>query len=154
EQRIAENKVEEAETAYQEALTSFDALLHDENTAVARESAFNRANCLLRKASMIDSTQNYGEAVAALRLAVEAYETGAEKYPDHEGIRSNLVHTRFQLKQLLQNPAEQEEQPEQQPPPTLVSIFNNVKTEVPGANAAYEDNTAILTMPGNKETKP
>lgn len=146
--------VEEAKKAYQESRTAFDALLHEENTFIAREAMYNRSNCTLREAATIDATQQYADAVAALRRAVEAYETGVEQYPDHEGMRANLAHARFQLKQLLQNPPPEQEQQDQQPPeeqpPAVMSLFNQVSTGIPGAKTESEENTARLVLPEDK----
>ena len=100
----AAGNMEEAKKDYQEARNAFDALLHDENVSIAREATYNRANCTLREAATVDTAQQYADAVAALRRAVEAYEAGVKQYPDHEGMRTNLAHARFQLNQLLQNP--------------------------------------------------
>ena len=150
--------VEEAKKAYQESRTAFDALIHNENTGIAREAMYNRANCTLREAATIDTAQQYADAVAALRRAVEAYESGLEQYPEHEGMHANLEHARFQLKQLLQNPPPEQEQQDQQPPeeepPAVMSLFGQVNTSIPGAEAKSEDNTAILVLPEKTGGQP
>ena len=154
---VASGNLEEAQKAYQESRTAFDALLHDPNAGIAREAAYNRANCTLRVAAAIDATQQYGEAVAAWRLAVEAFENGLEQYPEHEGMAANLAYARYQLKQLLQNPPpeqEQQDQQQDQPPPAVMSLFNKVGTGIPGAKARSEENTAVLELPDKKGGQP
>ena len=153
--------VEAAQQAYSEARAVFDALLTHENAAIAREAAFNRANCLAREADMIEQTGDYGETVEALRRAAKAYETGLNEYPVHEQMRANHDHVRFRLKQLLQNPPPEEEQDEQdkqeqeQPDtPPLMSYFGFTETDIPGAQAVSEDNIAILEFQGRSEARP
>ncbi len=158
EQQLETGAVPEALASYAEARTAFDALLSNDNALVAREAAFNRANCLAREAAAVNPSE-YEEAKAALRRAVEAYETGLERYPDHAGMKQNLEHLRFLLKQLLQNPPEQEPQneekePPDQPPPSILSRFGAVSTQLPGAQTKQEDNTAILIMPDASEARP
>ncbi len=155
----AAGNMEEAKKDYQEARTAFDALLHDENVTIAREAMYNRANCTLREAATIDATQQYADAVAALRRAVEAYEAGVKQYPDHEGMRTNLAHARFQLKQLLQNPPPEQEQqdkqpPEEQPPIPDSTFIDNPTTDISGAHVKPDGNTAILVLPDKTGGQP
>ena len=157
ENHAAAGNREKAQKAYQESRTAFDALIHEDNISLASAASYNRANCTLREAATIDADQQYADAVAALRRAVAAFEAGTEQYPDHEGMRANLEHARYQLKQLLQNPPpeeEQEEQQEEESPPAVMSLFNQVNTGIPGATAKSEENTAILVLPDQKGDQP
>lgn len=155
EQQAARGDVEEAEGAYAEARSAFGALVHDAKPRLAREAVYNHANCLAREAMLIDPDLDYAGAVAAFRRAVEAYESAIETYPNHAGTRQNLDHVRFQLKRLLQNPPDEQAQPDQPPstPPTVYSLFGMVDTQLPGAHAEHEDNTAILVLPDRQEER-
>ena len=155
---MAEGNVEEAQKAYKAAKSAFDALLLRNDGVISREATFNRANCAAMEAMTYDPQRQYGEAMAALRRAVDAYENGLKEYPDHEGMQANLDHVRLQLKQLLQNtpPEEeqQEEQPPETPPPPVFSRFGSAATKLPDMEAAYEDDTARLIKRDVKEGKP
>ncbi len=158
EQHIAGGAPEEAAAAFSEARSVFETLMNDENTKIAREASFNRANTLARAAMLIDPAMDFDSAVAALRASVKAYEKGLEQYPDHADMRQNLEHMRYQLKQLLQQTPEQQEEQEQQPPdqqpPPVYSLFGRVDTQLPGARALHEDNTAILVLPEKRNSQP
>jgi tetratricopeptide (TPR) repeat protein len=156
EQALEQGAAPDAAAAFGEAKALFDALRQGQPAPIAREAAFNRANCLLREAQLIDGAQDYAGAVAALRSAVEAFELGIKQYPDHEGMRQNLDYTRYTLKQLLQNPpaGQDQQQPSDQPSPAVISRFNTANTQLPNAKVQYEDNTAILVIPQKEGGKP
>lgn len=160
-ERLSESGTpEEAKAAFDEARSLFSALAGDPDPRIAREAVFNGANTVAREALAAAGAGDHAAAVAALRSAVSAYEAGLARYPDHAGMRQNLDHVQLKLKELLQNPPQQEEQKdqqEQQPPekqPEIVSLFGGASTELPGAQARVEENTAYLVPPQKQEQQP
>ena len=150
---------EEAAAAFQEARALFSSLAREDREEIAREATFNGANVLARQALARADGDDYPAAVAALREAVTAFEAGLERFPEHPGIRQNLDHLRYRLKELLQNPPPKQEQPEQEPPPPdqqpdIMSRFGHVTTELPGAQTRLEENTAVLVPPEAPEAQP
>jgi len=143
---------EESKTAFAEARSLFESLEKDPQERIAREAAFNRATVIARQALEIANGDDYAAGVAALRNAVQAYETAVTRYPDHPEIRQNLDHVQFRLKQLLQNPPPEQEKPEEQPP--ILSRFGQAATDIPGAQTQIEENTAVLIPPEKQEPQP
>ena len=159
-QHARSGNIPDAQEAYGEARAIYDTLAGHEHAIIAREAIFNRANVLLREADIIEQADDYQQTVSAWRRAVDAYEYGLAKYPDHADMQTNHAHARWRLKQLLQNPPPEEEQEQQEeeqqetpdtPPPTLVSRFDDVSTWLPGAQAFGEDNIAVLQLPDREE---
>lgn len=160
EQHAAAQSPDLAFKSFDAARDSFNRVITSQNTRLRESAVYNHANCLAQQAKLIDPTQQYEEAVAALRQTVAAYEAILRDYPGHPETQQNLDHTRLLLKTLLQQPPEkqeQEDQEQQQPPPEqppqVFSLFTEAATELPGARAIAVDNTArVLTLPQPEET--
>lgn len=146
---------EEAKAAFGEAHSLFNGLTNDSNPRIAREAVFNAANTTAREALALGGGPDRNAAIAALRNAVREYETGLARFPDHDGLRQNLDHVQLKLKELLQSSQEQQEQQEEQQPPEdqpkLISRFGQAMTDLPGATAQVDGNTAILVPPTTQE---
>jgi tetratricopeptide (TPR) repeat protein len=152
----AAGKGEEAMAAYQDAETRFSGIAQHADSGVANAAAFARANALTQQAKLTASSEKYKESIAALRNAEAAYVELLTRDPGNTGAQKNLDHLRFQLKQLLQNPPQNETPPEQekqeppkdQPPrPVMISVFHGASTELPGAVAVAEGNIVTLQAP-------
>lgn len=146
---------EEAGKAFDEAHSLFNGLAGDPNPRIAREAVFNAANTTAREALALVDGQDQNAAIAALRNAVKEYETGLSRFPDHEDMRRNLDHIQLKLKELLKNSQEQQEQKEEQPKqeeqPKILSRFGQAATDLPGASAQVNGNTAVLILPKPQE---
>lgn len=144
--------------ALTEAQSLFFDLTQRPEPHIAREATHNHTAVIAREALLLVEGGDYTGGVAALRRAVSALESAYERYPEHEGIRQNLEHIQFKLKELLQNPPPQEEQPSEQPPQEqpqgVMSRFGHAATELPGARTQVEENTAILMPPDEEEPQP
>lgn len=160
EKLLESGAAEEAKAAFGEARSLFNTLSANDNPQISREAVYNGANTVAREALAVAETGDHAAAVTALRGAVSAYEAGLARYPDHAGMRQNLDHVQLKLKELLQKPQQEEEQqqPEQQKPPEqspqVVSLFGQASTELPGAQARVEENTAYLVPPKKQEPQP
>jgi hypothetical protein len=95
-------------TAASEALTrarsQFDELRGSSTPFVRKESGFGSANSIAQIGKNLSEQDAYKERLDALRAAVESYETLLEQYPEHQGAATNLNHTNYLLKKMLQNP--------------------------------------------------
>lgn len=156
EQLLESGAAEESKAAFKEARSLFDSLETDPNKRIAREATYNSATTVAREALGKAGSGDYAAGIAALRGAIEAYETGLARYPDHDGMRQNLDHVQFKLKELLQNKPPEQETPEEEPPeqPQEISRFGQTMTDIPGATIQVEENTAVLVPPENEEPQP
>ena len=150
---------EEAKNAFGEARSLFNTLSGNDDPQISREAVFNGANTVAREALAVAESGDQAAAVTALRSAASAYEAGLARYPDHTGMRQNLDHVQLKLKELLQQSQQEEDQQEkqQQPPeqpPQVISLFGQASTELPGAQARVEENTAYLVPPEKQEPQP
>ncbi len=86
------------------ARSQFDELRTAATPFVREEAGFASANSIAQLGKNLDEQQAYKDRLDALRAAVESYESFLEQYPDHEGAATNLNHTSYLLKKMLQNP--------------------------------------------------
>lgn len=146
--------VDEAAASYAEAAAVYDKIRGKNNPGLNAEAAFGAVNARARAALAIPPQEKRNEAVAALRAAVSGYEAFLGEHPGHTGARANLDHVQLRLKEILSQPApENEQQQEQQQPPEEqkpVVIFQNANTEIPKATTQAEGNTLKLVMPDGK----
>jgi hypothetical protein len=96
--------IEAANESLQRARGKFDELRTASTPFVREQSGFGAANALAQVGKHLDEQQAYKERRDALQAAVQAYDAFLEVYPDHEDARTNLNHTSYLLKKLLQNP--------------------------------------------------
>jgi len=90
------------------ARADFDALAGALTPFVRREAGFGAANASAQIAKHYSEQEQYKERVEALQTAVAGYEAVLEQYPDHRAAATNLNHTRYLLKKMLQNPPKNE----------------------------------------------
>ena len=160
EKLLESGAAEEAKNAFGEARSLFDTLSGNDNPQVSREAVFNGANTIAREALAVAESGDLAAAVTALRGAVSAYEAGLTRHPDHTGMRQNLDHVQLKLKELLQQSQQEQEQQQQEQqrppeqPPQVISLFGQASTELPGAQARVEENTAYLVPPEEQEQQP
>lgn len=145
-----------AAASFKEAQASFDALSRAKDPNIARQAAFDRANCLAQAAKQaMANPQQAAAAADSLRGAVSAYEDFLRHYPDDKGAQQNLDHVRFLLKKMLrenkdQNKDQKQDKPKDQKQQEAVLSVRNAQTEIPGATAVVgEDSTVKLVAPGN-----
>jgi Ca-activated chloride channel family protein len=96
--------VEGATEALQRARGQFDELRMAATPFVREQSGFASANALAQIGKHLDEQQAYTERLDTLQAAVQAYDSFLQEYPDHEAAQTNLNHTRYLLKKMLQNP--------------------------------------------------
>ncbi len=158
EKLLESGNIEESQAVFTEAQSQFSALAQDPNEKLAREAVFNHANTLARQALGVAGAGDFSAAVGSLRAAIEAYEAGLARFPDHTGMQQNLDHIQLKLKEMLQNPPPEQEQPKEQPPsdtpPAEISRFGQAATDLPGAQTRVEENMAVLVPPEKQETQP
>lgn len=158
EQLMSTGQADQGRVAFSEALSLFNELALDKNLKIAREATFNSGNTIAREGLLVAQSGDVAGGINVLRRAVAAYESGLEKYPDHEGMRTNLDHVRLKLKELLQSPPPEQKQPDKQPPQeqpqSILSRFGQASTDVPGAQAKVEENAAIFVPPEKVEGAP
>jgi hypothetical protein len=146
---------EAQKSAVNEALSLFDGLLYHADEQIAREATYNRATLLAQEAWRLDPQADYTNALKAMTRALQAFEEGAERFPDSMRIFQNLEHLRLKYKELLQQePEEQEEEQQEQPQedqPPILSRFGQASTEIPGARAEMSENTVQLITPDEEE---
>lgn len=102
-----------AETGLQgltKARSDFDSLVGSAMPFVRREAGFGSANASAQIAKHYSEQEQYKERVEALQTAVAGYESVLEQHPDHQAAATNLNHTRYLLKKMLQNPPKNENQ--------------------------------------------
>lgn len=92
------------------ARSDFDSLAASPTPFVRREAGFGSANASAQIAKHYNEQEQYKERVEALQTAVAGYESVLDRYPDHEAAATNLNHTRYLLKKMLQNPPKNENQ--------------------------------------------
>lgn len=97
-------------TGLNKARSDFDALMGAGTPFVRREAGFGTANASAQIAKHYNEQEQYKERVEALQTAVAGYESVLEQYPDHKAATTNLNHTRYLLKKMLQNPPKNENQ--------------------------------------------
>ena len=91
------------------ARTDFESLRGAQTPFVRGESGFAAANCSAQVAKHYDETQQYKERVEALQNAIAGYEQVLAANPKHAAAATNLNHTRYLLKKMLQNPPENQQ---------------------------------------------
>lgn len=93
-----------------EARDGFDKLRNTEDTFLRKNAPFNAANSVAQIAKHYDVQLQYKEKVQAFKDAIVAYEKLLRQQPDHEGAKTNLNHSRYMLKSMMQNlPPDQNE---------------------------------------------
>ncbi len=75
------------------------------------------------------------------------------EYPEDARAAQNLDHVRYELKKLLQNQPEKQEQEDdqQQDQEGLQSVFEYAETDIEGAAANAESDTVELVVPGKRQ---
>ena len=141
--------------AYKDAREAFDALANAKDPMIARNAAFNRANCLAQAAKAAASDpKGQQAALGQLRSAASAYEDFLRQYPGDTGAQQNLDHVRFVMKKMQraskqddkQDQKQDDKKPPQEPPASLA--VRNAQTEIPGAKAEVgDDNMVKLVKP-------
>lgn len=96
--------VEEGTKVLSTAQKAFDELRASNTEFVRQNAGFGAANCTAQLAKRMDEQVQYKERIQALQKAVNEYEQVLSEYPGHEGAQTNLNHTRYLLKRMLQNP--------------------------------------------------
>ena len=102
--------VQAATEALNRARSQFDELVTSSTPFVRRESGFGSANSIAQVGKHLSEQEAYKERLDALRAAAASYETFLEQYPEHEGAATNLNHTSYLLKKMLQNPPPDQQQ--------------------------------------------
>lgn len=100
---------EEGFETLRKAKDGFDLLLGSQNSFLKSNAPFSSANCSAQVARHMDPNTQYNERVQHLQEAIQAYETHLRVMPDHAGAKTNLNHTRYLLKKMLQNPPPDQE---------------------------------------------
>lgn len=95
---------EEGLKTLRDAKEGFDLLLNSQNSFLKANAPFSSANCTAQVARNMDPETQYNERVQHLQEAIQAYETHLRLESDHKGAETNLNHTRYLLKKMLQNP--------------------------------------------------
>ncbi len=148
---------ESAQSPYKEAQESFENLLEAQDPEIARNAAFDRANCIAQSAKLgMQSPEGAQKAVGALRNAANAYQDFLRRFPDDKGAQQNLDHVRFLLKKLLREQKkdekkdeEKQDQKQDQKNPTALLKVRNAQTEIPGATTNIDDDAIVrLVKPG------
>jgi len=85
---------------------AFESLAGAETPFIREQSGFAAANCAAQMAKHYSETDQYNERVEALQRAVAGYEQVLEGDPQHRAAATNLNHTRYLLKKMMQNPPE------------------------------------------------
>jgi tetratricopeptide (TPR) repeat protein len=96
--------IQAASEALNRARSQFDELRTASTPFVREESGFASANSIAQIGKHLDEQQAYKDRLDSLSAAVESYESFLAQYPDHEGAATNLNHTSYLLKKMLQNP--------------------------------------------------
>lgn len=87
-----------------QARDGFDKLRNTEDAFLRKNAPFNAANSVAQVAKHYDVELSYKEKVQAFQDAIVAYETLLRQQPDHHGAMTNLNHSRYKLKKMMQNP--------------------------------------------------
>lgn len=103
-QDLDAGNTEEGSKVLTDAHSGFDELMSAQSPFVRKNAGFGAANSTAQLAKHYDEESQYNERVQSLQQAVREYEGVLDRYPDHEGARTNLNHTRYLLKKMLQNP--------------------------------------------------
>lgn len=96
-------KIEEARSHFADAQSKFESLTFEADPELARDAAYNRANCLLQNVGiMVASEAAKGEEIKAQYDQIfAAYSAVLEMDPTFEQARHNLNHARLMMKQKL-----------------------------------------------------
>lgn len=86
----------------------FEGLLTAETPFVREQAGFAAASSAAQMAKHYNETDQYNERLEALQQAVAGYEQVLDADPKHAAAATNLNHTRYLLKKMLQNPPENE----------------------------------------------
>lgn len=109
---LQKGDMQAASEALGRARSQFDELRTATTPFVREQSGFASANTIAQLGKNLSEQEAYKERLDALRAAVESYETFLEQYPRHDGAATNLNHTSYLLKKMLQNPPPEQEQSE------------------------------------------
>lgn len=96
-----------------DARAKFEALDTAADPMMSGLASFGVANSTVQIALHSGPMENYEETVNAFKESILEYERALEQYPDLEAARTNLNHSRYALKTLLQNPPPKEQQEEE-----------------------------------------
>jgi hypothetical protein len=88
------------------ARSEFEAMTGAQTPFVREQSGFSAANCAAQLAKHYNDGEEYNQRLQALQNAVADYESVIEGDPKHAAAATNLNHTRYLLKKMLQNPPE------------------------------------------------
>nr|AUN36972.1 hypothetical protein [uncultured bacterium] len=153
----------DAAAGFKQAEASFDGLRDASDPEIAKQSSFDRANCLAQAAkSDLQDPAKAKDAEQALRGAAMAYEEHLRRYPGDKGAEQNRDHVRYLLKKMQrekkdnqdQNEKKDEQKKDQEQRKALLSV-RNPQTELPGAKAVIGgEGTVQLVKPGTPGGNP
>jgi len=99
-------EVESGMANLNKARGDFEGLMGAETPFVRDQAGFAAASSSAQMAKHYNETEQYNERLEALQRAVAGYEQVLAANPKHAGASTNLNHTRYLLKKMLQNPPE------------------------------------------------
>ena len=138
----------DAQATFTEAHAAFSSVVAGSAKELHADAGFNLGNVLTQEAQLAP-LEEAKVKIAKWRVAIGAYERVLENYPDHAGAKQNLDYARYQLKVLLQEgKMKPSEDPSDEPPHQVATLFQSATTDLPGAQAVPKDNTVQLIQPG------
>jgi tetratricopeptide (TPR) repeat protein len=122
--------IEEARTHLAAAQGHFNSLLAEADRKLARDAAFNRANCMLQNIALqMAGGQAKGEEIKqSYEKVIQSYQQVLREFPDFKPARHNMNHARLMMKQQLK--------------PT--TLFVDWGTDLEDARATAEGNAVRL----------
>ncbi len=102
-------EVEAGVAGLNKARGDFESLLGAQTPFVREQAGFAAASCAAQMAKHYDETEQYNERLESLQNAVAGYEQVLAENPKHAAAATNLNHTRYLLKKMLQNPPENQQ---------------------------------------------
>ncbi len=84
----------------------FEGLAGAQTPFIREQAGFAAASCAAQMAKHYNETDQYNERLEALQKAVAGYEQVLQTGPKHAAAATNLNHTRYLLKKMMQNPPE------------------------------------------------
>jgi len=95
------------------AKASFNKAAMADSPDIRRDARYNRVNCDSLLTTHLAATGDHETAVKMFEDTIFGYEDFLEQYPGHPGAQKNLNKARYELKKMLQDPPEPQEEQDQ-----------------------------------------
>ena len=144
-----------AEAQFRKAIETFQRVDEDPGDDFGVSARFNAATVGILMNRAMPAKERYADRIENLKTSIAGLEGIIRDAPQRTEAQQNLIHARYQLCLLRQNPpgeAEDEETPEEETTPSPSITVDGASTQIPNARAeVQEDGTIMLHLPSATE---